>query len=309
MVILFRRAMTVSRGSAKIHRDSANPIAPIFLILEGLLAPPPMPTRSTDPDAYQSVPRPVAAMAKRFADGHRIPPHCHLGSQFVHAVSGVMTVETERGTWVVPPDRALWLPAGVRHAIGMAGSVDMRTLYIRQDASACLPEDCVVLGVTPLLRELIVRATEWPILYDEDGPAAAVMGLILAEIAAMPALPLHLPMPTDRRLIRVCRRVQADLAGGHSREAAAHGVGLSGRSLSRLFRMETGLGFSEWRQQARLLAALSRLAAGESVTSVALGLGYASPSAFTAMFRRALGTTPAACRSRAPGHGTTVPRP
>ena len=116
----------------------------------------------------------------------------HLRSQFVHAVSGVMTVETERGTWVVPPDRALWLPAGVQHAIGMAGSVDMRTLYIRQDASARLPEDCVVLGVTPLLRELIVRATEWPILYDEDGPAAAVMGLILAEIAALPALPLHL---------------------------------------------------------------------------------------------------------------------
>jgi AraC-like DNA-binding protein/quercetin dioxygenase-like cupin family protein len=255
--------------------------------------------RSVDPIDYQDVPRPVAAMAKSFSDGHVIPRHHHARAQLVHAVAGLMTIETEAGTWLVPPEQALWIPARVPHLIRVTGRLEMRTLYIRSDASAHLPKTCVVLAVNPLLRELIVRATQLPVRYPEDGPGGAVMSLILAEIQALQSLPLHLPMPRDRRLLKLCQLVQADLAAAHTREHYAARVGISPRSLTRLFRLETGMGFVEWRQKARLLAALPRLDAGEPVTGVALSLGYGSPSAFAAMFRRAMGITPrAALRSR-----------
>ncbi|MGE0799046.1 MAG: AraC family ligand binding domain-containing protein, partial [Lautropia sp.] len=165
-------------------------------------------TRSIDPLDYQTVPRPIAAMAKRFRDGHRIQPHRHARAQFIYAVTGTMSISTDRGTWLVPPDRALWMPAGEQHAIDIAGTVDMRTLYIDIEASAHLNQKCRVVGVNSLLRALIVRATELPVLYDEQGPAAAVMQLILAEIATAPALPLHLPMPRDRRLLKLCQLLQ-----------------------------------------------------------------------------------------------------
>lgn len=250
--------------------------------------------RSTDSADYQAVPRPVAAMAKSFPDGHLIARHHHPRAQLLHAVAGLMKVDTDAGTWLVPPDQALWIPPGIAHEIAVTGRLEMRTLYISPDASAGLPDECVVLAVSPLLRELVVRATQLPVDYDEDGPGGAVMQLILAEIQAARSLPLHLPMPRDRRLLRLCSMVQADLAAAHSREHYAARVGLSPRSLTRLFRLETGMGFVEWRQKARLLAALPRLGAGEPVTEVALALGYGSPSAFAAMFRRVLGITPRA---------------
>ena len=102
-------------------------------------------------------------------------------------------------------------------------------------------------------------------------------------------------MPQDRRLLRLCRLVIADLSASHPREYYATRVGISARSLTRLFRLETGMGFVQWRQKARLLTALQRLGGGESVTSIALGLGYGSPRAFTAMFRRILGVSPSNC--------------
>jgi AraC-like DNA-binding protein/mannose-6-phosphate isomerase-like protein (cupin superfamily) len=256
--------------------------------------------RSTDPNDYQAVPRPLAAMPKTFRDGHRVAPHRHRRAQLIYAVSGTMTIDTDGGTWLVPPDLALWMPPGEMHAITMAGEVDMRTLYIDGRAGVRQQQRCEVLTVTPLLRELIVRATELPVLYDEIGPSAAVMTLILDEIRTAPTLPLHLPMPTDRRLIRLCRLVQADLEAEHSRDQLAAEVGLSPRSLTRLFRAQTGLGFSEWRQRARLLAALGRISAGERITTVALSLGYASPGAFAVMFRRVLGVAPSAYRVSSP---------
>jgi AraC-like DNA-binding protein len=254
-----------------------------------------LPTRSTDALDYQQLPRPLAAMAKSFPDGHLIERHQHARAQLLYAVSGVMTIETAGGSWLVPPDRALWIPAGVPHQIKVAGELQMRTLYVRADASTHLPEKCGVLAVSPLLRELVVRATQLPVLYDEAGPDAAVMALILAEIQALPSLPFHLPMPDDRRLLKLCKLVCEDLSASSSREFYAARVGVSARSVSRLFQRQTGMGFTQWRQKARLMAALQRLGAGETVTSVALALGYRSPSAFTAMFRRVLGVSPRQC--------------
>ena len=210
-----------------------------------------------------------------------------------------MRVSTDDGMWMVPPQRALWMPAGVRHGIVMLSDLTMRTLYLRDDAAAVHAEVCRVLPVSPLLRELIVRATELPLDYDEDGPAGHVVALIMAELRGLQSLPLQLPMPQRcpgcARFARRCSMRRAISARWTNGRAT---LNASARTLARRFQSETGLSFGAWRQQARVLEAMGRLGSGAPVTQVALDLGYDSVSAFSAMFRRAAGASPSAYRHR-----------
>jgi AraC-like DNA-binding protein len=254
--------------------------------------------RSTDPADYQRVPRAVAAMPKDFASGFVIQPHSHERAQFIYATAGTMRVAADGSMWVVPPQRALWMPAGAEHGITMLSDVTMRTLYLRDDAAAAMPLSCRVLPVSPLLRELIVRATELPLQYDEDGPAGHVIALLLAELHGLQSLPLQLPMPQEVRLRALCLALLAAPGDQRTLREWAQSVNASERTVARLFQNETGLSFGAWRQQARLLEAMGRLGSGAPVTQVALDLGYDSVSAFSAMFRRAAGASPSAYRHR-----------
>lgn len=236
--------------------------------------------------------RPVVGYAADFPSGHEIRRHRHAAGQLIYAASGVMTVRTAAGRWVVPPERAVWVPPRVPHAIRMTGFVRMRTLYLDGDARAALPTTCAVVQVRPLLRELVLAAVALPQPYPPAGRAARLVAVLLDEIEAAREAPLHLPMPRDPRLRAITERLLADPADKRPLGAWARTAGASTRTLARLFPRETGLGFAHWRQQARLLRALERLAAGEPVTTVALDLGYDGPSAFIAMFRSRLGTTP-----------------
>ncbi len=251
-----------------------------------------MDTRSTDPLDYQNVPRPLAAMAKEFADGHRIPRHAHARAQLIFAIRGVMAVRNDQSRYVVPPQRALWMPGGMKHSIDMSGAVSMRTLYVQDKGARGLPQACRVLAVSPLLRELIVRATALPVLYDEKSAQGRIMQMILDEIATLQTLPLDLPMPADKRLLKLCQALIDDPADDRTLEEFATDFNASARTIARLFRSETAMSFGAWRQQLRLLEAVRRMAAGDPVTTVALDLGYASPSAFAAMFRKTLGVPP-----------------
>lgn len=234
----------------------------------------------------------ATALASDYKDGANTGWHSHFRAQLAFAVSGVMHVDTEQGTFVVPPQRALWLPAGMRHCIAMHGAVGMRTIYVSPDSARSLPPMCRVVAVTPLLRELVLEAVRLPMAYKPDSRAARLTALLLDELRALPILPLHLPLPDDARLRRVCDAIVENPALDLTLDDLADSASTSPRTLARLFRSETGLSFGQWRQQARLLAALRLLASGEKVTSVAMDLGYDSPSAFTSMFRKALGVPP-----------------
>jgi AraC-like DNA-binding protein/mannose-6-phosphate isomerase-like protein (cupin superfamily) len=249
-------------------------------------------SRSTNPADYQRVPRAVAAMPKDFAAGFEIAPHSHERAQLIYATAGTMRVSTEDAVWVVPPQRALWMPAGVRHSIAMSNDVTMRTLYLRDDAAEGMPEICRVIPVSALLRELIVRATELPLHYDERGPAGHVVALIVSELHESGSLPLQLPMPRDARLRKLCHLLLDAPGDPRTLEEWAPAANASPRTLARRFVAETGLTFGAWRQQARVLEAMGRLGGGQAVTQVALDLGYDSVSAFSAMFRRASGASP-----------------
>jgi len=247
---------------------------------------------SAEVPRLEALPQAVVAFRRDLEDGQRIAPHRHRRAQLVYASRGVMTVTTSDGAFVVPPQRAVWMPGGREHQIDARGAVAMRTVYVESDAAPGLPKQVCVLHVTPLLRELILAAVKAPQPYEPESPESRLMDVILDQIRALPAAPLSLPMPRDRRLRRITEALRADPADARGLEAWAREAGASARTLARLFRTETGMSFGAWRQQVRLLRALEKLAAGEAVTSVAFDLGYESPSAFIAMFRRNLGASP-----------------
>jgi AraC-like DNA-binding protein/quercetin dioxygenase-like cupin family protein len=239
-----------------------------------------------------SVPRPIVAMALDYPNGHLIPFHQHNRSQFLYASSGVMTVTTVKGIWVVPPQRAVWIPALTGHQIGCSGKLSMRTLYIIPRDASNMPEECCVVSVPPLLRELILYAVTLPRLYELNSLEERIMNMILDLVQILKVAPLDLPMPTDVRLKKISKILTVNPGDNRTLKDWGKSVGATDRTLARLFRSETGMSFRQWRQQMRILESLRRLGREEQVSTVALDLGYNSPSAFIAMFRKALGKTP-----------------
>ncbi|WP_310633453.1 helix-turn-helix transcriptional regulator [Paraburkholderia sp.] len=251
-----------------------------------------MPEIALDP--HENIPRDVVVTAQTYVDGERFPSHSHRRGQFAYAASGVITVETNEGNWAVPPLRAIWVPAGLAHAMQMRGPVTMLNTYIRPQAArrVGLPEHCEVFGVSPLLRQLLEKAVDLPARYRTEGREGHLMGLLLHEIADMPALSLNAPLPGEPRLARACGEFLAKPSLEIGIDEMAASAGMSRRTFTRQFRLHTGISYLEWRQQACLLAAVVRLGRGEPVTRVAMELGYSSPSAFSTAFKAALGEAP-----------------
>jgi len=218
--------------------------------------------------------------------------HNHLRGQLLFAIRGVMTVRTRAGTWVVPPQQAVWVPAGTEHAVMAVREVAMRSLYLDPSVTGGLPATCSVFSVSPFLRELILRVVALGRSYAPDGPEARLVQIVPDELARLEPEPLHLPLPEDTRLAAVTSALIDQPGDRRDLGDWAAQAGASERTLARLFQKETGMTFGAWRQRRRLQAAIERLAAGDPVTTVALDLGYDSPSAFITMFRKSLGDTP-----------------
>lgn len=229
----------------------------------------------------------VEGLATDYPARHWIDPHRHDAHQVIHAASGVFRVVSEAATWVVPPGRAIWMPAGREHAIRCHTDVNMRTVYIGPGNGA-LPADCRVLSVSPLMREILVR-----LATDPDPPARAnLIAVLMSEIAVVETLPMTLPQPVTPALRQLSDRLMETPDDTTPLSDWARRLGLSERTLIRRFQTETGLTFRQWRRQVRLMSALERLAAGDAVTTVAYDIGYDSVSAFVAAFREVFGETP-----------------
>jgi AraC-like DNA-binding protein len=239
-------------------------------------------------------PAPAVALAGEYPDRHKVMAHRHGRAQLLHALTGVVTVSTDAGRWMVPPDHAMWIPAGVVHAVEMLGDVSMRSVYVREDAATGLPLGLRAVGMTELMRSLLIEAVAMAPSQTPDRRQSLLLELVIEEIAHLPERPLGLPMPTDPRLAVLCREFLAAPSARASIDAWARRAGMSRRTFTRAFQHQTGLGLSAWRQQACLFAALPRLAEGEPITTVALDLGYESVPAFITMFKRMLGAAPRA---------------
>ncbi len=241
---------------------------------------------------HAPAPRRVTALLKDEPHGARIAPHSHACAQLVYASEGVMRVTTELGVWLLPPRRALLIAPGVEHALTMLSAVSLRTLYIDADAAAGFGPGCKVIEVGRLLRELILALMREPLAYPVPGRGGHLAALILSELACADTVPIAIPWPRDRRLLAACHAI---MAAPGARPGIAHlaaTAGASARTLIRLFPKETGLNYRQWVQQVHLAETFLRLSRGENVGQIARALGYASTSAFTAMFHRLLGKTP-----------------
>lgn len=218
--------------------------------------------------------------------------HRHLRGQIFCIENGLVHVRTEQGSWLLPPHRAGWVPPGMPHMASISGVMSGWNILVAPEAARALPGQPCVVGVSELLRALVRRAVAWS-TQDRLTPSQARLGAVLLdELREAPREALHLPLPRDRRLLRIAQAVLQAPADPRTLEAWAAWAGLSPRSLSRLCQAELGMSFAQWRQQAGLVHALECLARGEAVTSVADALGYATPSNFIAMFRRTFGESP-----------------
>ncbi|SEP36319.1 helix-turn-helix transcriptional regulator [Pseudomonas sp. Snoq117.2] len=238
------------------------------------------------------------AVAQDYAHGERVPPHRHRQAQLIHALCGVVIVNTAQGRWVVPPGRGVWVPAGEEHDLHLLGRVEVRTLFVDPGVRAELPTRCQLIAVSPLLRELILAALPLPVDRPAEGRAWHILQLMLDELQGSPTAGLHLPWPVDATLADLCRHLRQYPGERWTLTRAATRLAVSERTLSRLFLKETGLSFGQWLQRARLDSSLTSLAAGHAIVDVALDHGYASPSAFATRFRQVLGVSPSAYRGQ-----------
>ena len=234
----------------------------------------------------------ITTLTHDYPAGHAIALHFHHRDQLVYASRGVMTVRTRDGTWVVPPHRAVWIPAEIPHTITMSGLVAMRTLYLKTMLAKGLPRDCCVMNVSTLLKELILDACTVLALKKTVKWQAHLVAVILHQLEAAPTIPLQLPHLSDPRLVRFAEMLMRDPGDCRTLTELCRVTGAGKRSIERLFQHEIGMTFGKWRQQVRLMQGMRLLAEGAKVTHAALESGYSTPSAFISMFRKALGITP-----------------
>jgi AraC-like DNA-binding protein/mannose-6-phosphate isomerase-like protein (cupin superfamily) len=235
----------------------------------------------------------ITTLTHDYAARHVIALHFHEADQLVYASRGVMTVRTKDGIWVVPTDRAVWIPARTPHTITMSGTVAMRTLYLRKRLAKGLPRNCCVVNVSPLLRELILGACGFRGLRRKISQQRHLIEIILDQLGAIQTVPLQLPNVSDARAGRIARILHDDPSDSRPLSELCRLAGASKRTVERLFQQDAGMTFGKWRQQLRLMRAMQLLAEGAKVTHAALEAGYSTPSAFISMFRNTLGTTPA----------------
>ncbi len=235
----------------------------------------------------------VRTFGVTFTVSHVISARKHTWDQLTYATEGVLSVKTADGTWVVPPHRAVWVPAGVEHTEIYSGPVKARSLFVVPQLSKFGARECTGMNVSPLLRELILKAISIGALDSALPEQSRLIDVILDQLDERETVPIQLKTPSDPRAARVAAMLEAEPASDEPLGAIAKRAGASTRTIERLFRAEAGVSFQQWRQRLRLIHALRLLAAGDSVTNVALEVGYSSTSAFIAMFRRELHTTPA----------------
>jgi len=219
-------------------------------------------------------------------------PHAHPRGQLIYASSGIMRVICGRDIWVVPPSQTVWVPPNQEHEVYFSGEVALRNLFIDPTVTEGLPKQCTVLKVSPLLRELILKAVQVGEEYQPESAGWRLMQVILDELRQAESTPLHLPMARDERVMRVIEALLEKPGDNRDLEQWSKVAGASGRNLARLFVTETGLTFGIWRQRLVLQEAVRRLDQGQPVTTIAFDLGYQSLSAFIEMFRKALGASP-----------------
>ncbi|HJV88357.1 MAG TPA: helix-turn-helix transcriptional regulator [Noviherbaspirillum sp.] len=252
-------------------------------------------TRPHLPGTTPTPKRPVRLVARDLDASELLAAHRHAWGQVTYALDGVVRVTVGNSTWIVPPMRAIWIPPRALHEVATLEKAKLRALYVHADIAPFKGEECEVLEVSALLRELIVAFAQ---VQAGEARESMLATLIVDELARSRTQPIRVALPTDKRLKALCEMLIADPASPLTLDEFAVRVGASARTLARLFERELGMSFSQWRQQMRLAHAAPLIARGLPLSHVASELGYASQSAFSAMFKKTFGQSPSSFFAR-----------
>jgi AraC-like DNA-binding protein len=236
----------------------------------------------------------ISTLAYEYTAGYNVPEHAHGSDQLIYATHGVMEVSAGLSLWLTPPHLALWIPAWTRHRIRMPGSVSMRALYLRRGLVRSAPAMCTVLHVSSLFRELVLEAVRIGELRMKNHLHCALRDLIVSHLQNASPVPTSVTLPSDSRALGVAQAFITSQADPPSLPALCRQVGVSVRTIERIFLREVGMSFETWRRQVRLMKGIELLVKGCPIKAVAAEVGYRQSSAFVELFRRTLGITPKA---------------
>ena len=217
--------------------------------------------------------------------------HRHTRHELMYATSGVVHITTMKGEWILPPSRALWITAETEHALKVIKPAKTIVLYIDRAVSYPDCDHCMVVNVSPLIRELIIACTHSP--QDNRSACNRLAQVLLDQLTTLDRIPVALPAQLDHRALKIAGILRQTPSCREPLAHLARHAGASTRTIERLWIRETGMTFGTWRQRLRLVTALEQLAWGNSITNTAFEAGYESVSAFVHAFKNMFGITPA----------------
>ncbi len=243
-------------------------------------------------DSLMSSQYEVVSIAAEYPPDYEIPAHRHQRAQFLTSVSGKVTVATPKKKWIVPPNFAIWLPSNTTHQICTHENACIRSLFLSKIENTELNESCKLVSVPRLLRELIAKFVSFPTEYKVNSVQGSLVSVLKDELKSLRETALVLPQTNDPRLNAITSVLLSDPSNDRTLSDWGRLVGASNRTLARLFILETGLSFKQWKQKCRILIGCQLLSESKSVTEAAFIVGYGSTSAFSVSFKDLTGLTP-----------------
>ena len=236
--------------------------------------------------------RPIVVVNRELLIHSTVKKHCHTWGQFVYASRGVLAVATAENRYIVPPEQGVWVTPDTDHEVTAMSDVELTSFYFDNSILSGFSDNCCVLNVGAFFKALILESRSINADYEWSGADGRLLRLIRDKLIVAIKIPLHLPYPKDFRLLAILTKLQLEPSNRNNLVQWGNIVGASARTLSRLFKNETGLTYSEWRQRFNIQVAITQLSSGETVSNISLNLGYESPSSFIYMFRKLTGVTP-----------------
>ncbi len=255
------------------------------------------------PPFTDTLPAPIYFRAVQVPADTIYPWHVHQWGEFVYSFSGVMEVKLAGSHYLAPPQYGVWLPPRVEHIGQNRLAAEHSSLYIAEALCGALPAAPCALAVGPLVRAILEQLRRHPPRNPPDDSDERLLRVLVDQLAGAQCVGSYLPMSDDPLLSAVLAMLEADPADNRPVAELARAANSTERTLMRRCRSELGMTLAEWRQRLRVVRAMALLEAGQTVETVALDLGYASASAFIAMYRRLTNETPDEYRKRAGGKG------
>lgn len=257
-----------------------------------------MPLLAPSKESQQNLEQPIKTINRSIDLGSVVQMHKHTWGQFIYANKGVLSVVTDTERYIVPPEQGVWILPDINHEVTALTDVELTSFYLANTTLSNLPKSCCVLAINNFLKTLILEAKKITPDNLSQQSNELLLQLILLKLSSSPKVTLQLPYPKDKRLLTMLSMIQSDPANKYDLVQWGDIVGASSRTLSRLFKTETGITYNQWRKRLNLQIAISKLGNGESIAKIAADLGYESPSAFSYMFRESTGVTPSHYRDK-----------